>query len=286
MITLSGWTVRAPSAFTRFFFLVLLSGALMILDHRGHQLEQLRRTLTIVTYPLQLAAALPARTAEWFGEFFSGRKGLRAAYDRLQADHLALQAKLQKFEQLEADNRHLRELLGAAPKVSERATVAEILELSPEPFTRRIVLSKGSLAGAHEGQVIIDAYGIMGRITEVSPIQSRAILITDPAHSVPVQVVRNGLRAIVNGTGSQDYVDVPYLTAVADIKEGDLLVSSGMGGTFPAGYPVAQVVRVINNPNESFLKIYARPVARLDHNKEVMLIWPQGAKHAPAREPK
>ena len=131
-----------------------------------------------------------------------------------------------------------------------------------------------------------DAYGIMGQITEVGVLQSHATLITDPDHATPVQVSRNGLRAIVFGTGVRDGLSVRYLTSSADIKEGDTLISSGLGGSFPFGYPVAVVTHIVNDPNESFLDISARPIAHLGHNKEVLLIWPtRGALVNPTQKP-
>jgi rod shape-determining protein MreC len=146
------------------------------------------------------------------------------------------------------------------------------------------VLDKGTGQGLYNGQPVIDAYGVMGQVIEAGPLTSRAMLITDPAHAIPVQVTRNGLRTIVFGTGQADRVAVRYLTSISDIKVGDLLVTSGMGGTFPANYPVAQVVRIVNNPNESFLDIEAQPVARLNHNREALLIWP-GSKLVPTALP-
>ncbi|HJX17592.1 MAG TPA: rod shape-determining protein MreC, partial [Acidiferrobacterales bacterium] len=143
-----------------------------------------------------------------------------------------------------------------------------------EPYRHAVVIAKGAKDGLYLGQPVIDTYGIRGQVSEVGILQSTAILITDPSHAIPVQVNRNGLRAIAFGTGTADSVSIRYLTASADIKEGDLLVSSGIGGGFPFGYPVAKVKKIVNDPNESFLDISATPLARLSHNKEVLLIWP------------
>ncbi len=286
MITLSGWTIKPPSMFTRLVVLVLISGVMMLMDHRGHQLQRIRAGLDVMVYPLQILASLPVRIGGGVADFFRGKTGLQENYNRLQEEQRALLLKLEKYSALEAENAHLRGLLGAAQHLTERATVADIIELSPEPFSRKIVIAKGSNSGLYLAQPVVDAFGIMGQITELSPVTSKITLITDPSHAIPVQVVRNGLRAIVFGTGAHDVVEVPYLTASADIRDGDELVSSGMGGVFPGGYPVAKILRVINNPNESFLKIIARPAAHLDHNKEVLLIWPGGDKPAAEKAPK
>lgn len=255
----------------------------MILDYRGHHLESMRSSLKVILAPLEYMAAFPPQMAGWVGEFFRGREDIRRDYAQLRLEHQLLLAKLQKYEALEADNAHLRQLLDAAARIADRAIVAELIEVSPEPFTRKIVISKGSSAGLYRGQPVIDAYGIIGQITEVGLLTSKVTLITDPSHAIPVQVVRNGLRAIVFGTGAHNEVEVPYLTASADIQIGDVLISSGMGGTFPPGYPVAKVVKIVNDPNEAFLKILAEPLAHLNHGKEVMLIWPEGQK--PAAKP-
>lgn len=283
MITFSGWTIKPPSVFTRFLFFALVSGSMMLMDHRGQQLESIRAGLNAVAYPVQLVAAFPLRVGSAVWDFFRGRGALQENYSKLTDEHRALLAKLQRYEALEAENQHLRGLLGAAARTADRATVVEILQLSPEPFTRKLVITKGAGSQVYVGQPLIDAFGILGQITDVGAVTSTATLITDPSHAIPVQVVRNGLRAIVFGVGAHDYAEIPYLTAAADIQEGDTLVSSGMGGVFPPGYPVARVARVVNNPNESFLKITVRPFARLDHNREVMLIWPaQKPKPIPA----
>ena len=164
-------------------------------------------------------------------------------------------------------------MLGSAAQVADKALAAELVEVSSEPFTRKIVVAKGSRDGVYVGQSVIDAHGIMGQVTQVASEVSRVTLITDAGHAIPVLDNRSGLRMLVFGTGDPDTLKVPYLTSASDIKEGDLLVSSGMGGTFPPGYPVAQVIKIVNDPNEAFLAISATPAAQLNHGKQVMLIW-------------
>ena len=274
MITVFGKPLRGPSTLTRLVLLVALSGSLLMLDHRGKHLEQIRGGLRVLLYPVQVVASIPAATYHGVAGFFATGTSLRETNDQLKTERLELLARLQQFAALEAENERLRGLLGSAPRVADRALAADLLEVSLEPFTRRIILARGVRDGVFVGQPVIDAHGIMGQITDVAGHMSTAALITDPGHAIPVLVNRSGLRAIVAGTGDQDAVKIPYLTAVADIREGDLLVSSGMGGTFPAGYPVAEVVRIVSDPNEAFLEITARPMARLNHSKQVLLVWP------------
>jgi rod shape-determining protein MreC len=274
MLQVSGWQIRSPSNLTRFVLLALLSVSLMLLDARGHHLQKIRDGLTVLFRPIQIVAAIPVRVGGAVIDFIRGDESLRREVARLRSEQPILLARLQKFEAIEAENAHLRELLGTSALVADRAVVAELLEVASEPYRHAIVIAKGAKDGLYLGQPVIDTYGIRGQVSEVGILQSTAILITDPSHAIPVQVNRNGLRAIAFGTGSADSVSIRYLTASADIKEGDLLVSSGIGGGFPFGYPVAKVGKIVIDPNESFLDISATPVARLSHNKEVLLIWP------------
>lgn len=274
MLQVSGWQIRVPSNLTRFVLLALLSVSLMLLDARGHHLQKIRAGLTLLFTPIQMVAALPIRVGGALIDFFQGDETLRVEAERLRSEQPILLARLQKYEAIESENAHLRQLLGTSALVAERAVVAELLEVASEPLRRTVVIAKGAKDGLYLGQPVVDAYGIRGQVSEVGVLQSTAILITDPGHALPVQVNRNGLRAIAFGTGAPDTVSIRYLTASSDIKPGDLLVSSGIGGVFPFGYPVAKVRKIVNDPNESFLDIIATPVAQLSHNREVLLIWP------------
>lgn len=284
MIHVFGRPLRPPSQLTRLLLLGVLATALMMLDHRSNQLAKIRSALSVLAAPVHFLAALPARAGGSIAEFFTTREALRSDNERLAAEREILMARLQQQAALEAENNRLREMLGSATRVADRALAAELIEVTAEPFTRQILIARGSRDAVTVGQPVIDAYGVMGQVTRVMLTTSQATLITDAGHAVPVLVNRNGLRALVFGTGAQDTVRVPYLTALADIKEGDLLVTSGMGGTFPAGYPVATVARIVNDPNESFLEITARPTAHINHSKQVLLIWP-GAKPPKAETP-
>jgi rod shape-determining protein MreC len=272
MITVFGWSLRAPSQATRFVVLAALSVALMVLDHRGQQLARIRGVLSVLAIPVHYVAAVPGRVIDGVSDLLAGERALREANSRLRAANEELRVKLLQFEALEQENARLRNMLGSAQRVAEQTISAEILEASPEPFSRHILLARGERHGVRPGQPVIDAHGIMGQITQVAPYTSRATLITDAGHAIPVLVNRSGLRALAFGTGDAETLKVPYLTAGADIREGDLLVSSGMGGSFPPDYPVARVTRIVNDPNEAFLDIRAKPTAQLNHGKQVMVI--------------
>lgn len=266
--------VRTVPLLIRLALFCALSIGIMLLDHQGKRLNQIRAGLAYLTYPLVALAALPARIGGGLSNAFTSEEVYRDRYQLLREEHQILQAKLQKYEALNAENNRLRSLLGSATQVSDRAAVAELVEVSAEPYTRTIVIGKGSRDDVFLGQPVLDAYGVVGQVTEVSPGMSRVTLITDPGHAIPVQVKRNGLRTILTGTGDDDTLNIPYLTASANIKPGDLLTTSGMGGRFPPRYPVARVTSVVSDPNEAFLQVTAEPVARLRHHKEVLLIWP------------
>jgi rod shape-determining protein MreC len=286
MLQIGGWSLRAPSYVTRFVLLGILAVALMWLDARGQHLQRIRTGLTVLITPIQMLAQVPIRAGGWVAEQFRGDETLHRELDLYRREQPLLLARLEKYQALEAENAHLRTLLGTSALVADKAVAAELVEVANEPFRRTIVIAKGGSDGLYLGQPVIDAFGIRGQVSEVGALRSRAILITDPGHAIPVQVKRNGLRAVAFGTGAADKVSIRYLTASADIKEGDLLVSSGLGGSFPFGYPVAKVSKIVNNPSESFLDIEAAPVAQIGHHKEVLLIWPSKEVRPPeAKKP-
>ena len=277
MLTVFGKPLRGPTPLTRLVLLALLSAVLMMLDHRTQQLERVRAALMVILYPVQFVASVPVGVYNVLIDVLTTDEAVQAENERLKAEHQRLLARLQQFEALEAENERLRAMLGAGARVAVRAVVAELAGVSLEPFSRRLLIRRGSADGVYVGQPVIDAYGVVGQVTHVAPHVSTVTLITDPSHAIPVIDNRSGLRAMVFGSGEQDTLNVPYLSGIADIKEGDLLVTSGMGGVYPAGYPVAVVTSVEDNPSEGFLIVRARPAAQLNHGKQVLLIWPEGA---------
>ncbi len=178
-----------------------------------------------------------------------------------------------KMAALTAENARLRQLLNSAAYVEDRVVIAELTGVAPDPVRHRVVIDKGASAGVRVGQAVIDAHGLVGQVVEVSRFFSRVLLITDQTHAVPVQVNRNGVRAIAEGGGRIDQLELANVAATTDIRVGDLLVTSGLGGRFPAGYPVAQVHEVVEDPGEPFLTVRARPTARLDQSRHLLLIF-------------
>ncbi len=271
---------RAPNITLRLSMLMLLSIVMMAADHRGNHLEPLRAGLSLLISPLQYLVNLPFTAGAWLSDAFASRNALLDENSRLQEEHLALMARLQKYEALEMENLRLRELLQSSVKVSGRTSAAEIIAVDLDPFKRQIVINKGTRHGVSIGQPLLDARGVLGQIVHAAPYTSSALLITDPTHAIPVQVLRNGLRSIAFGSGASNRLDLPYLANNADIQAGDVLVSSGLGGRFPADYPVGKVVSVELDSNQPFAKVSAEPSADLERNREVLLLWPEQSKEA------
>ena len=247
----------------------------MAIDHRQHHLESIRATLSLFIYPLQYLVNLPFSAADWAGEKLSTRETLLEENTKLRTQQQLLMAQMQKLSALQVENIRLRELLKSSKKISENVLIGELLAVDLEPFTRKIVINKGSSDQVYRGQPLLDAEGIMGQIIHVGPLSSTAMLITDPNHAIPVHVNRNGLRAIALGTGVPDVLDIPYLPYSADIEEGDLLTSSGLGGRFPRDYPVAKVTSVVKDPTKPYAVVKAKPTAHLETSREVLLVWTQ-----------
>jgi rod shape-determining protein MreC len=258
---------------------LVASIVLMVLDHRQHHLQVVRSALAVVTAPLQRIAQLPVTVVDWATETLATRSRLQEDNAALREANLLLKARLQKLEALEAENLQLRNLLDSSIKVGERVLIGELIAVDLDPYTQQVTINKGAISGVYEGQPVLDADAVMGQVVQVTPFTSRVLLVTDTAHAIPVQVQRNGLRTIAVGTGRTNQLELPYLPINADIREGDLLVTSGLGGTFPPGYPVAEVSTVSRRAGEAFPHVLATPRALLDRVREVLLVWTMSPLH-------
>ncbi|MFO7594544.1 MAG: rod shape-determining protein MreC [Pseudomonadota bacterium] len=272
--------VRGPSNALRAGLLVLASITLMTLDHRQQTLEGIRSGLSLVVYPMQYLVNLPFAAGEWASESFTSHSTLLDKNRQLRTKQLKLELKLQRLAALEAENERLRALLQSASRSWERVLIAELLSIDFDPFKHQVLLDKGSRDGVFVGHPLLDANGLMGQVIHVSPVNSSAILITDPDHATPVQVNRNGLRTLAVGTGEANTLDVPHLPNNADIQVGDLLVTSGLGLRFPAGYPVARIDAIKQDPSLPYARITATPLAELNRTREVLLVWPESREAA------
>lgn len=245
----------------------------MTMDHRAHQLKVVRDALSTVVYPLQVVVNLPIQWGHWISENLAARSTLVDENERLRRELLVAGSRLEKFTELESENRRLRRLLDSAEKVGERVLIAELLAVDMDPFSRRIVLNKGTRDGVAAGQSLVDSHGVMGQIVQAGPFSSSGLLITDPSHAMPVQLQRTGLRAIATGTGSVNELELLHIPNNADVRIGDLMVTSGLGGRFPSGYPVGRVVSVERDRGHPFAQVVVEPSARLERNREVLLVW-------------
>lgn len=253
--------------------MVLALVALITADLRFNALQTTRSVLELAASPVYWVADLPSRIAEWNQANLVSRADLLEENERLRRENLVLEGRSHQMASLQAENVRLRALLNSSAMLRDDVLVAELIGVSPDPVRHQLVLNKGSNDGVFVGQPLIDADGLMGQIIEVSPVNSRALLITDATHSVPVQVNRNGVRAIAEGTGSLGALEVHHVSATTDIEEGDLLVTSGLGGRFPVGYPVAEVRSVERDPGQAFARVLATPSAALDRSRHVLLVF-------------
>jgi rod shape-determining protein MreC len=264
---------RIPALGMRALLCVALSVLLMFMDHRQDHLSTIRKGVGIAVYPLQVVVDAPFRLWEWLTESTADRSELQRELARLRAERVLTRAELQQLTALRAENDRLRDLLDARPRLRDEIRVAEIMAVDANPYRHNFVIDLGERDGVFNGQAIIDADGVIGQVLEVGLTTSQAILISDPSHALPVEVSRNGLRTIANGTGEFDRLNLPFLPNNADIVPGDVLVTSGLGGAFPAGYPVAVVASVDRVPQASFADVTAAPSSALDQVREVLLIW-------------
>ncbi|MCQ4270737.1 rod shape-determining protein MreC [Pseudomonas kuykendallii] len=252
---------------------VVLSAALMVVDARFDFLKPARGQMGLVLTPFYWLTELPVRTWEGLTQQVASRGELVAENEKLKAEALLMQRRLQKLATLTEQNVRLRELLNSSALVDDKVLVGELIGVDPNPFTHRIIIDKGGQDGVFLGQPVLDARGLMGQVVEVMPYTSRVLLLTDTTHSIPVQVNRNGLRAIASGTGNPERLELRHVADTADIKEGDLLVSSGLGQRFPAGYPVATVKEVIHDSGQPFAIVRAVPTAALNRSRYVLLVF-------------
>ena len=247
--------------------------ALFAVDLRYRGLQGFRSLVDTVLTPLYWIADIPASLGAWQDDTLHSRGRLLEDNARLRRENLVLQGRSQRLASLQADNARLRALLNSTALLRDDVLVSEIIGVSPDPVRHQLVLDKGAQADVYGGQALIDANGLLGQVVQVGSTTSRVLLITDPTHSVPVQINRNGVRALAEGMGSLDQLAIHHIAATTDIQPGDLLVTSGLGGRFPIGYPVAVVSAVERNPGEAFARIAATPTAALDRARHVLLVF-------------
>jgi len=251
---------------------VLLSIALMAGDIRYSQFNYLRQYLGFAITPVILIVSIPSRISEWSDSTLVPREQLLRENESLKIQLLVLHRKTQELAVIQAENKRLRELVNASERVGKDILAAQLIGLDSDAFTHQVIINKGKDDGVFIGQPVLDAKGLMGQIVKVDKLTSRVLLVADANHAVPVQVNRNGVRAIAVGNGSLDAMELMFVPDTADIILGDLLVTSGLGNKFPEGYPVATVEAIEHDPGEHFAKVIVKPLAELNRSRHVLLV--------------
>lgn len=263
---------RGPSAGLRFTVYALIALTLMYADQRARWSERMRYGLQAAAYPVQVAVNSPAAAWHWLTDSFSTRGMLRAQNQQLHSQVQTLQLALLQLKALEQENAQLRELHTTMAPLVRKWLVAEVIGVDSGTLRQRLIINKGAHDGVHLNQAVVDGAGVLGQVAHVGPWSSEVILITDPEHALPVQLMRSGLRTIAVGSGNEDELLLPYLAANSDVKSGDVLMSSGLGGIFPAGFPVGHITGVSRGTDQLLAQVRAEPQARINRAREVMLI--------------
>ena len=277
---------RGPAPLVRLMFFVVLALLLMVLDARFRYTETLRAGLALLAYPFQRIAMAPVQLATGVVGFFSSQVQLQRENDALREKQLRAAKDLVTLEALAAENAQLRRLAEARERLPRKSTLAEILYAGRDPFSRKVVIDKGRKDGIQPGLPVVDDVGVIGQVTRVYPLLAEVTLITDKDQAIPVQIVRNGLRAVAFGAGDGATLDLRFMAANADILNGDVLVTSGIDGTYPPGIPVAKVVRIERDAAYAFAKIACVPAAGTNqHNQVLVLAADDKLPPAPQVEP-
>jgi rod shape-determining protein MreC len=276
--------VRGPSPVARLIFFSALSIALMAVDARLHYLTEIRQGFAALLHPLEVLISAPLSAIGKAGEFVTTQHSLVIENRQLRAQALQQGAELQRFRTMQAENDHLRGLLGVAPAMPQPAWLAEVVHAGRDPFTRKVIVNLGSQQGVETGQAVVDEIGVVGQVTRVYSFSSEVTLVTDKDLAVPIQVERNGLRAIAFGDSRSNAINLPYLPVNVDIREGDTLVTSGIDGVYPAGLAVARVARIQRQADSPFARIACMPVAGIESHRQVLLVA-KAANIPPPPEP-
>lgn len=264
---------RGPAPLVRLFFFASLSLALLVVDARFRYVEGLRSWLALAAYPIQRAATWPIDLAMSVGGYFSTQASLIEENKMLRERAIANAQDAQRYQAAQAEAMELRRMIGAAEKLPLQATPAEVLYLGRDPYAHKLFVDRGSVHGVHAGSPVADDVGVVGQVTRVHPLVSEVNLLTNPDQAVPVQVVRNGLRAVAFGArGQPGMLELRYMGANADIQNGDRLVTSGIDGTYPAGLAVATVMKVETDAEQSFARVFCRPTAGVERGRHVLIL--------------
>lgn len=274
----AGGGLNSPSARDtapgpRFFVFAVLSIVLMYFDQRDGWSQRIRYVLQAAAYPIQVAVGSPRLLWNATADLFSTRATLREQNDALKARERELSLTAMRFAALEQENARLRGLVGGLPPLVTRSQLADVVSADISSQRQRLVIDQGDRAGLYRSQAIVDATGLVGQLVRVGPWSSEVMLISDPGHAVPVEILRNGVRTVAEGTGNEDELRLSLLPATADVKAGDTIITSGLGGVFPAGIPVGTVVQAVRDPDDILARVRIKPRASLARDRQVMALW-------------
>ena len=264
---------RGPSLQLRLFLAVIISIAAIVADSRFGVFTHVRVYLSSLVSPLQYIANAPGIMLDTMSTQVQTRAGLIEQTKQQEQQLFTLRSRLLKMDHLEHENQRLRELLGSPVHKESRKMVAELLSVDSDPFSHQVLINKGALDGVYNGQPVINDQGVIGQVLHVGSTTSRVLLVTDSSHGIPVRVLRNDLRAIASGSGELDKLELRNLPRNTDVQVGDLLVTSGLGGRFPEGYPVATVTRSDYVGGKPFAQVEAKPLVALDRLRYLLLLW-------------
>lgn len=263
---------RGPGLGLKTLALLLVCGGLMAAELDGERIKKPREWMAVALTPVVWLAEIPTRVGVLI-EHMDSRERLLHENLALKHRQLQIESQLQRYAALDAENRRIRELLDASARVNDQVAVADIIAANQDPYRQQITLNKGARDGVYRGQAIVDAGGVLGQIVQVNPTTAIGLLVTDPDHGIPVEINRTGLQAIALGQGSGQGLRLAFLPANAEIQKGDLVVSSSLGGRFPAGYPVARIESVRHTPGGHFKEAIATPAARVGQGRQALLVW-------------
>ena len=275
---------QGASARAKVVFFALIACGLLIADAHFRKLGAIRQVVGTALYPLQMVAIAPRDAAYRIGDYFSSLSALKQQNSELKLEQSRNAQRLQQAQHLLAENTQLRKLLNTSEQLPIKAILAEILYDARDAFTRKIVLDRGTSQGVALGQPVIDDVGVVGQVTRVFPFSSEVTLLTDKDQAIPVQVVRSGLRSVAYGGGQSGLLDLRFMASNADIQAGDVLVTSGIDGVYPAGLAVAKVARIENKSTDAFARILCKPAAGIDHNRQLLILLAE-SKVAPRMAP-
>ncbi|BDX08117.1 rod shape-determining protein MreC [Planctobacterium marinum] len=276
--------LRGPSLNIRLVIAIVLSVVLMVLDHRLDSFSSARIFLNSLVAPIQYAANLPGAMLNWTSTNLTTQQQLLEENERLTRENVLLSEQIQQNNFLRQENEHLRALLGSVSEQGVRKMIAEVMAIDNNPYSHQLVINKGTINGVYEGQAVLDEHGVVGQVLHVATTNSRILLISDITHAVPTRLLKNNVQLIVTGTGNLTELTLEHVAHSTDLTVGDMLISSGLGNVFPQGYPVAEISEVIRDESRPFAYVKAKPVAKLDRLKYLLLLWPESSQVAEASE--